>query len=296
MLAGIYTPVVTIMTQSGQIDLQGNLALQERLIQAGVDGLVPMGTTGEFIWFSRQQKEDFLREYIRAADGRVELLPGVGGLEYQDTVALANTVCKERIKGVLIGSEFYFNMSPQDFYNYYAYMAEHIDGRIYIYNYPARTGNDIPPEIVAQLADRYSNIVGLKDSVVSFSHTRQVLEQVLPLRPDFQVFSGFDDQFLDNLAMGGAGSIGALSNIVPDIWAAWVKAASTGDQEGITAGAKQIQTLMPIYSLESNPQKLLKELLRSDGMDISTHCHFPFDYLTEGSLEKALAFISQSRI
>lgn len=284
----VFTPVVTILTDDDKFDIAGNLRVMESLIEHGVDGIVPLGSTGEFTWFCKQDKQEYLEEYIKAVDNRVKLLVGVSGLDYRDTIELANFVSAQKVKGVLICSEFYFNMSPTDFYRYYSFMAEHIEGNIFIYNYPARTGSCIPADTVAALASRYANIAGLKDSVPEFSHTKEVLEKVLEVRPDFEVFSGFDNHFLYNHRAGGAGNIGALSNIVPELWREWADAIADQDEEGMDKGQARMDALMEIYSLESNPQKLMKELLKHRGMEISTHCHFPFDYLEEGSLETAL--------
>ena len=186
-------------------------------------------------------------------------------------------------------------MSPDDFYEYYSYMAKNINGNVYVYNYPARTGNSPDADTLARLVRDHSNIVGLKDSVPTFDHTREIMEKVMPISPDFEAFSGFDNQFLDNRALGGAGSIGALSNMLPNVWSEYVKAARENDTDKLAEGKKRIDDLMSFYSLESNPQKLIKEVLVKMGLPVSTHCHFPYDRpLKQGSLEKALELIERN--
>ena len=288
----IFTPTVTILNDNGKVDIEGNLRLMEALIAGGVDGFVPMGSTGEYPFFKdNDEKKAYMDAYIEAAKGRTQLLVGTGGIGYRETIDLSNYVLNQGVKGVLVISEFYFNMSQKDFYNYYAFMAEHIERDLYIYNFPARTGSSIAADTIVDLVSRYDNIKGLKDSVVDFEHTGEILRKVLPIRPDFEVFSGYDHQFLDNVALGGAGGISALANMVPKVWSAWVKAAREGDRAGMEAGRKRINELMPFYSLESNPQKLIKEVLNQEGIKVNTFCHFPYDYLLEGSLEKAMELI-----
>lgn len=291
----IFTPTVTILNDDDRIDIEKNLVVAEHLVECGIDGILALGSTGEFTWLDQEDKKRYFTELSHALSGRAELLLGVGGLHYRDTVELANfSQGLDAVRGVMVISEFYFNMSQDDFYNYYAYMAEQIKGRVYVYNYPARTGNSISADTIAKLARKYSNIVGLKDSVGTFEHTKEVFEKVLDVRPDFEIFSGFDNQFGDNVALGGAGGIGALSNIVPRLWSSWVKANREGDAERMAEGARRIEALMPIYSLESNPQKILKEILKALGFPISTHCHFPYDNLKADSLERALKLVAEN--
>lgn len=288
----IFTPTVTIIQPDGKIDIDGNIRLMNALIDAGIDGFVPLGSTGEFPFFKdNEEKKEYLRQVIDAVKGRAELLVGTGGISVEKTVELSNFVLEKGVKGALIICESYFNMSQEDFFRYYSYMAENIPGNVYIYNYPARTGNSIDADTVVKLAQKYPNIKGMKDSILDFEHTAQILRKVLPVRPDFEMFSGFDHQFLENHKLGGAGGIGALSNIAPKVWSDWVKATAAGDEAGMAAGLKRINEIFPFYSLESNPQKLIKEVLVREGLEISTFCCFPYDQLKEDSLNTAMALL-----
>lgn len=290
----ILTPTVTILKENGRIDIEGNLRLINALIDAGIDGFVPLGSTGEFPFLKdNREKVAYLDRLIREVGDRAELLVGTGGIGVKETVELSNFVLEKGVKGVLVISESYFNMSQEDFYRYYAFMAENIQGSVYIYNYPARTGSSIAADTVLALAKKYPNIKGMKDSILEFEHTAEIMEIVLPVRPDFEVFSGYDHQFLENHRLGGAGGVGALSNIAPRVWSRWVKAAAEEDEEAMAAGLRRIEELFPIYSLESNPQKLLKEVLVKEGLDVGTFCCFPFNCLAEGSVEKAIALLGE---
>lgn len=292
MTPKIFTPTVTILTVDGKIDIDGNLRLMDALIHAGIDGFVPLGSTGEFPFLQdNEEKKAYLSRCIAHVGHRAELLVGTGGISPEKTVELSNFVLERGVKGALIISESYFSMSQDDFYRYYAYMAEHICGDVYIYNFPARTGSSIAADTVVKLSEKYPNIKGMKDSILDFGHTAEILEKVLKVRPDFQVFSGYDHQFLDNHRLGGAGGVGALSNIAPHVWADWVKATAAGDAAGMQAGQKRIEELFPFYSLESNPHKLIKEVLVQEGLDIGTSCFFPYNSIKPDSLPKALALL-----
>lgn len=291
----IFTPVISVFTDDDKFDIDANLRVMDYLIKGGVDGIVPLGSMGEYTWFPKEQKIEYLNEYIDAAAGRTQILAGVGCVDYKDTIEVANNVAKKNIKGVLAISEFYCAMSQKDLYTFYSYLAEHIETDVYIYNYPARTGSNISGDTVAALAAKYPNIKGLKDSDLDFAHTKDILDKTLAVRPDFEVYSGFDNYLLENAANGGAGNISALSNVVPEIWAAWIKAVRENDTAGMTAGKEKIDKLMKFYSLESNFFKLMKELVRLQGVDINTHTHFPFNYLNEGSVDTVLNLLEECR-
>lgn len=294
MIPKIFTPTVTIFKENGKIDIDANIHLMNSLLDAGIDGFVPLGSTGEFPFIrNNKEKKEYLSRVIEAMRGRAELLVGTGGIGPEETVELSNFVLELGVKGVLVISESYFAMSQEDFYRYYSHMAENICRDIYIYNYPARTGSCIDADTVVALAAKYPNIKGMKDSILDFSHTAEILEKILPVRPDFEVFSGYDHQFLENNKLGGAGGIGALSNIAPKVWSNWVKATAVCDEAGMSEGLQRITDMFPIYSLESNPHKLIKEILVAEGLDVSTWCNFPYNALKEDSLKKAMEYLGE---
>ena len=288
----ILTPTVTIFNDDGHIDIAGNLRLMDALIDAGIDGFVPLGSTGEFPFvLDNEEKKAYLSQVIDHTKGRCELLVGTGGISPEKTVELSNFVLEKGVKGVLIISESYFNMSPDDFYRYYAYMAENIRGDVYIYNFPARTGSSIDADTVRKLAEKYPNIKGMKDSILDFEHTAEIMRKTLAVRPDFEMFSGYDHHFVENHKLNGAGGVGALSNVAPRVWADWVKATAAEDAAGMEKGLQRIRELFEIYSLESNPHKLIKEILVAEGLNINTFSHFPYNNLKADSLEKALTIL-----
>ena len=84
-------------------------------------------------------------------------------------------------------------------------LARRVSGRIYLYNFPDRTGYSIPADVVRRLAESHPNIVGCKDTIAGLDHTRELIKAVKPIRPDFEIYSGFDDNFAHNVLAGGDG-------------------------------------------------------------------------------------------
>lgn len=271
----IIVPVVTIFDHNGKPDCDANKKVIDYLIQNGVDGILVLGSTGEFTELSMREKWDFLAFYAEYAAGRTELYAGTGSVNYQQTLELSNAVYAMGYRAPLIIGPYYYGMDQDHIFTYYDTLARNLKGNMYIYNYPARSGHSISPETVRRLADRNSNIVGLKDTVSAPSHTGNIC-LAMEGRP-FEVYSGFDDQYLYNLSIGGCGSIGGLANFVPDIWRDLIAATKAEDFARTMKLAGLLHRMMPMYELGSSSSLLFKKLLVCRGVDISPKAIFPFD-------------------
>jgi 4-hydroxy-tetrahydrodipicolinate synthase len=111
--------------------------------------------------------------------------------------------------------------------------------------------------------------------------------------PDFKMYNGFDDQFLDNIDYGGCGSIGALSNILPKLCTDWVAAKNSGDVTAILENKNRIHRLMRLYAIDTNCPGLFKEILKARGMNISTTTLFPFDRTRKVSIEEGVSLVAE---
>ena len=271
----IIVPVVTIFDHSGKPDPEANKKVIDFLIQNGVDGILVLGSTGEFTELSLREKWDFLAFYADYAGGRTELYAGTGSVNYQQTLELSNGVYAMGYRAPLIIGPYYYGMDQEHIFTYYDTLAHNLNGNMYIYNYPARSGHSVAPETVRRLVDRNPNIVGLKDTVSSPSHTGDIC--LAMAGKDFEVYSGFDDQYLYNLSVGGCGSIGGLANFVPDIWRDLIAATKAEDFSKTMKLAGLLHRLMPIYEMGSSSSLLFKKLLVCRGVEISPKAIFPFD-------------------
>lgn len=244
-----------------------------------------LGSAGEFPDLNEQERLDFFRFYAEYVNGRVELLAGTGCIRYADTLALSNAVYELGYTPMVI-SPYYFEMDQEKLFVYYDRLAKDVKGDLYLYNFPPRTGHSIAPETIRRLIDANPNIIGLKDSVSTPGHTNMVCRAVEG-KP-FTVYSGFDDQFLSNIANnGGGGCIGALSIIVPEIWSSLVKAANERDFDRTFALYHLIQKLMPIYDMDTNCSLILKKLLVHRGLEISDRAVCPFNQMDAAIYQSA---------
>ena len=290
----IITPLLTSIQDDGDIDIDGTLNLVEYVIDGGVDGILPLGSAGEFTSFTFEQKRKFLTEIIKKVDKRIKVLAGTTSLVPQETVDLSNEVLKCGADGVVILPQFYFGLSDEEAYEYFSYMAENIDGDIYIYNYPARTGYNISIDVVLKLIEKYPNIVGLKDTIAETGHTQELISKSRLIRDDFRVYSGFDNQFSANIAAGGSGCISGFSNIRPKLWADWVKAANDNNLDEIHKYQKIINKMMDIYAIQTNFSNVCKNVLKREGLKINTKCMLPYDKITEDEIDRAFEILKDS--
>ena len=126
----------------------------------------------------------------------------------------------------------------------------------------------------------HPNIVGIKDTMVEMSHTRELIKTVKSKIPTFEVYSGFDDNFASNVLAGGDGCIAALSNVVPEVCAAWAQAFRDNDLEGISKGQKTINRLMDLYAIRDPFLPVLKEACKLRGIASSSVGTFPMPNAT----------------
>lgn len=289
-MAKIITPAITVLDRQERPDLAGNEKVIDFLADGGVDGVLVLGSAGEFPHLRVEERLEFMRFYAEYAGGRLELLAGTGCACYEDTLRLSRAAADLGYVGAMVIGPYYYGQTQEQLFQYYHRLAEELEGRpLYLYNYPPRSGHSLAPETVARLAETHENIVGLKDSVSEPGHTNLVLRAVEG-RP-FTVYSGFDDQLLGNVAAGGAGCIGALSNVAPEIWRDLIVAVNGRNFDKTMALTRLIQRLMPLYDLDANCSYLLKRLMIHRGLEISPVSVFPAGGLDEKLVDRAAALL-----
>lgn len=286
------TPVVTAFDSQGNLDLQANINIWDFLIKGGVDGIVVMGSSGEACSMSMKQKEELIELAAAHIPGKTKLYIGTGCMRSDETVEISNLALRKGADAVMIISPYYFALSAESIEFFYDHVAGSVTGDIYLYNYPARTGYHITPQITLNLLRRHSNIVGYKDSVSDFSLTRKLLGVVSPEFPDFLVYSGFDENFVHNILSGGAGCIGALSNIYPEIFAELVKAVNLGNIAAIARLQRITDQMMSIYAVRDTFMPVIKKAMQLRGVNMTDYCISPLLQVNEKETERIKAVIN----
>ncbi|SFP36224.1 4-hydroxy-tetrahydrodipicolinate synthase [Oscillibacter sp. PC13] len=285
----IITPVITVLNENEKPDYEGNKKVIDHLVSGGVDGILVLGSAGEFPNLTIQERLDFFQFYADYTAGRVELLAGTGCVSYQDTLTLSNAVYDMGYTAPMVIGPYYFGLDQEKVFLYYDRLAKEVKGDLYLYNFPPRSGHSIAPETIGRLVEANSNIVGLKDSVTEPVHTNQVFQVVAGHK--FTAYSGMDDQFLLNLSHQGGGVIGALSNVVPELWSDLVRSANSGNFDRTMALAALIERLALLYEMDSNCSLMMKKLMVHRGVKISDRAVFPFNQMDEAVYQKAVALL-----
>lgn len=280
MNAKYLVPAITLFNQDGTLDLVSQERLYNNLIENGVDGILVEGSSSEFFAMGIDQRMEMARFAIEKVNHRVKLIVGTSSMVASEIVKLSNDCLDAGADAVMILPPYYFHFGAEALLQYYDRLANEIHGDIYIYNFPDNTGYTVPPETVLQLARMHTNIVGIKDTTVGMDHTRELIKVVKSQVPTFEVYSGFDDNFARNVMSGGDGCIAALSNLVPEVTSAWVRAFRENDLKGIAEGQRRIDRLMNLYSIRNPFLPVLKEAIKLRGIASSSAGTFPMPNAT----------------
>ncbi|MFE0806663.1 4-hydroxy-tetrahydrodipicolinate synthase [Streptomyces sp. NPDC058848] len=215
--------MVTPFTESGALDLDGAQRLADRLVSAGCDGLVLSGTTGESPTTTDAEKAALVTAVREAVGERAALVAGVGTADTRHTVELALAAEKAGADGLLVVSPYY-SRPPQDALE--AHFREVADASglpLLLYDIPGRTGTRIEPATVVRLAD-HPRIVAVKDCSYDLLGTQQVLS-----RTDLAYYAGCDEQVLALYAVGAAGCVSTVANVVPELFRSVLDSFDAGD-------------------------------------------------------------------
>jgi 4-hydroxy-tetrahydrodipicolinate synthase len=246
---GCGTALVTPFRADQSLDEPALRRLVRRQIDAGVDFLVPCGTTGESPTLTRAEHLRVVAIAIEEAAGRVPVLGGAGGYNTREVIELAHELARLGVDGILSVTPYYNKPTQEGLYQHYQAIAAAVDLPIVVYSVQGRTGVNVEPATLARLA-AIPNIVGVKEASGNIAQMAQVVHQV---PPEFIVLSGDDALTLPLMALGGRGLVSVVSNQIPAAMAELVRHCLAGDFAAARALQRQYLPLMEINFIESNP-------------------------------------------
>jgi 4-hydroxy-tetrahydrodipicolinate synthase len=249
MFTGTGTALVTPFRRDGSLDEPTLRALIKRQIDAGIDFLVPCGTTGESPTLTHDEHLRVVEIAVKLAKGRVPVLAGAGGYNTAEVIALARELAEIGADGILSVTPYYNKPTQEGLFQHYKAIAEAIKLPIIVYSVQGRTGVNVEPATVRRLA-AIENIAGIKEASGNISQMAAILNAV----PDnFIVLSGDDAITLPLIALGGRGVISVVSNEVPADMARLTRLAREGDFQGAREIHRRVHPLMEVNFVESNP-------------------------------------------
>ncbi|MGZ0745572.1 4-hydroxy-tetrahydrodipicolinate synthase [Haloparvum sp. AD34] len=258
---GVYPAMTTPFTEDGEIDHAQMRENAQYLEAAGVDGVVPVGSTGESATLSHDEHIDVIETVTSAVDD-VPVVAGTGSNNTAEALSLSERAADAGADGLLLISPYYNKPEAEGFYEHYTTVADAVDLPQIVYNVPSRTGQSIPVDVTARLAE-HENIVGYKAASGDLNLISEVVERTRD--EQFSVLSGDDGMTLPVLSVGGTGTISVTANVEPERFCAMVGSALAGDYERARDLHHELGPLMRMLFVETNPIPV-KEAMHIRGM------------------------------
>jgi 4-hydroxy-tetrahydrodipicolinate synthase len=250
MLQGAMTAMITPF-RNGEVDearLTENVNFQ---VEKGVDGLVPVGTTGESPTLDHHEHRRVVERVVEAAAGRTQVIAGTGSNATSEALELTEHARKTGADAALMVNPYYNKPTQEGMYRHFMTVADRVDLPIVLYNIPGRTGVALTPETIARLA-AHSNIVGVKEATGSMDTASEIA--MLCGTDDFAIISGDDSLTLPLMAIGGKGVISVVSNLLPEKVKAITDPALNNDfNQARAAHLALFPLLKACLSLATNP-------------------------------------------
>ena len=251
MFEGVFPAVITpfLSDPEQSLDLEGLRANITTLLAAGVHGIVPTGSTGESATLSFEEHERVVEVAVETAGGKVPVLAGTGSNNTAEALRFTRAAKEIGADGALLISPYYNKPNRAGLIKHFTKIAD-LDIPTVLYNVPGRTGQNLTPDLVVELAT-HPNIVGIKEASGNVGQVSQIIEGTLD--EEFAVISGDDNLTLPILALGGAGVISVAANVEPARMVRLYEAFVAGDWTGALELHYELSPLFRALFIETNP-------------------------------------------
>ncbi len=246
--AGVYPAMCTPFHQDGSIDYETLHEDARRLAEAGVDGLVPMGSTGESATVTHDEHVEVIEAVVEAVD--IPVIGGSGSNNTDEALSLSKRAAAAGADGLLLISPYYNKPEQRGLREHYETIADEVDVPQIVYNVPSRTGQNIAADTVVELAS-HENIQGYKAASGDLNQISEIAERTR--EESFGVLSGNDGETLPILSVGGRGCISVAANVEPERMRDLVWSALEGDHQRARQRHHELGPLFRALFWETNP-------------------------------------------
>ncbi|NIB98788.1 4-hydroxy-tetrahydrodipicolinate synthase [Halobacterium sp. R2-5] len=250
LVNGVFPAMTTPFTADGSIDFDRLRAHARRLVDSGVDGVVPVGSTGESATLTHDEHVEVVEEVVDEVGGEVPIIAGAGSNSTHEALGLSQRSVDAGADGILLISPYYNKPEPEGMEAHYREIADRVDAPQIIYNVPSRTGRNIAVETAEALAS-HENVVGYKAASGDVGRISEVAERTR--EDDFAVLSGDDGLTLPVISVGGTGTISVTANVEPERVSDLVWSALEGDYETARERHRELEPLNRALFAETNP-------------------------------------------
>jgi 4-hydroxy-tetrahydrodipicolinate synthase len=285
-IKGIVVPIITPFHEDESVNEAGLRQLVNHLIDKGVHGVFPAGSSGESFALTMDEKKRVIDIVIDENDGRVLLIAGTGAITTRDSIELTRYAEAAGADAVSVITPYFISPSYDDLREHYMRIAGSVSIPVLAYNNPGRTGVPLSPQLVADIASQATNFVGIKDSSGDLTNTMSYIAQC---PPTFRTFMGRDTIIYAALCYGCVGAVAATANVVPELVVGIYEAFMAGDHALALERQRELAPLRLAFGLGPFPVTV-KESLNLMGLPAGP-CRAPIKSLTGAPREKLAAIL-----
>lgn len=282
VIEGVYPALITPFTKDDEVDKEGLRRLVEFMIEGGVAGIVPCGTTGESATLSHEEHKKVIDVVVDCST--VPVIAGTGSNNTQEAVEFTKYAEDAGAGGSLLITPYYNKPNVKGLKQHFARIGDAVDIPLILYNIPSRTGQNISATTQVELASEVGNLKGVKEASGDLKQVGTIIQMAKEQDLDFTVVAGDDFLTLPIMSLGGKGVISVAANIAPKETSEMVSAMFNGDVEKAKEICLKLYPLFDAMFLETNPIPVKKaaELM---GLPAG-HVRLPLGALSEANVEK----------
>lgn len=276
-LEGIFVVMMSAQKDDG-IDENAMRQMVDHFVDAGVHGLVVLGSNGEFPYLNDEEKKKIIDVVTDQAKGRVAVVAGTGCMGTDQTIALTKHARDAGADAAMVALPIYYQLDFEDVKRHFRRVADETGLPILYYNFPDATGLKLTPAQIAEIAE-IDKVVGVKETIPSIDEIGELVD--LMKGKQFSVFSGTALNLMPAMARGAIGAIGVLPNLIPGECVEFYNALKDGDQEKAGELMSFLFKFVPLMTATPTPHAIMKETLRRLGLPITPAVKGPLPPLTE---------------
>jgi 4-hydroxy-tetrahydrodipicolinate synthase len=262
-LEGIIAPMATALTHDEKIDVKATRTLVDFLVDGGIDGLFPLGTSGEFALLDREERKTVVETVVDQTEGRVPVLAGVSDPSLRNVLAFAKDAEEVGADAIVATSPYYYTTSEDGLFSHFETIARKGGLPLVVYNIPEWTHLFVPPSVIQRLVEKRL-IVGMKYTGYNLLN----LFRFLKVAGDrIAIFTGSDAMTFTNLEFGGSGGVIGVANVAPKLASAVFDEFKHGNLEAARQAQSKLLPIIEAISVGRFPAGL-KEAMRMVGMPV----------------------------
>lgn len=288
MFNGTYTALVTPF-RHGQVDVQAFEALIDRQAAAGIEGIVPVGTTGESPTLNMQEHVRVIELAVQFSRKRMKVVAGTGSNSTAEAIELSTGAMRAKADALLLVAPYYNKPSPEGMFQHFRAVAKEVDLPIMLYSVPGRCAVEITVETIGRLAEACPTIVAIKESGGKPERVDEI-RKVVPLR--FEIVSGDDSMTVEFMKRGAVGVVSVASNLMPAEVKDLVQAAQSRDWQKAGELEQKYAGIFRDLFIESNPGPV-KAAMAAKGW-LAEELRLPLVPITEASRQKLFATLKEA--